>query len=742
LQPSFSFAAVVSTTTCSQNCRPGGVSKNEARQQQHDDGSCCVARCFEVHCPKLVALALCWSDKEAALLHLPSQHWLSVKQVEADLTSESTAQSTAAAGVAEAAAASQIWAAVKAVFADSNRTATCFGAAEQLAVLKAAGIHCLLSVHDPCAAFMLWQPQAYDQYVEGQQKQQRITGAQPQQQQQLPDLLRLAQSKVLGDSYRLQVPLLVRPEQTAAVKAALLGRALMPPLRAVLAQQQLSKAFESVERPLQQACADVRSCGVRVEIVKVQQQLRQCQWHREVLHQQMLRLAAGAAAGLDLSKPPDVVKLVSKLCKGPGSRSNEQQPVSASLLRALRSILLGNNQQQWLPLLHCALGFWYLSGYESGIQALLQSADVHHQQHQGGSAGLAAAGSSVVSASGSTMLLQLQPRLGALCGEILPGLPDDLECLLSYAAVPALPVLVASGGVSGLGMKALTAAAHVAVTREAFCGGRSRPEFQFLGTLCSLGTADGTPGSITTSSPASLPWQGLGFGEQQLKHGPGSGQHGCVRSWCSAMSCVNEEEVPSAGLHMVCEQPQDVVLPGLPAAGGQRQQADDAQLETVGAGGKYQLAMLPGHLSLRSAVVPCCSGSVFVGVQLEQLHLLVLAGVSQDEQLLAAFDHVDPVAIVAAHWLKSSGIKQEDALLLLSHVQAGALDGMIVTEAAAPKVLFHAAVDALVLGKKPSVQRGALAVQQGLDLGGSLLQAFPGLRQWQAAVVAGCRETG
>lgn len=154
LQTSFAFAVVLHASRCAvPGCRSarlgsaGAVAPQEQRQQQAAAHAAAAAgahggaACYELHCPLPAALVLCWSDREAAVLHLPP-----------------AAPAVAACGKENAASAgSRVWAVIRTVFGDAARSASCCGAMAALAVLRAAGVHVALAVDDPCEAFLLWQ---------------------------------------------------------------------------------------------------------------------------------------------------------------------------------------------------------------------------------------------------------------------------------------------------------------------------------------------------------------------------------------------------------------------------------------------------------------------------------------------------------------------------------------------------------------------------------------------------------
>jgi hypothetical protein len=137
------------------------------------------------------------------------------------------------------------------------------------------------------------------------------------------------------------------------------------------------------------------------------------------------------------------------------------------------------------------------------------------------------------------------------------------------------------------------------------------------------------------------------------------------------------------------------------------------------------------------------SSSTFVGVQLQCLPLLVLAGLSQDKTLIAACtQNPAPLAAAAAAWRPSSGLPQQLQASLLWNIQAGVLDGVPVPAGEAPVLLLSVALQALVLGRKASVQREQLGSgewPQGTNLVDSLLLAFPGVAAWREKLLQDAR---
>lgn len=193
---------------------------------------------------------------------------------------------------------------------------------------------------------------------------------------------------------------------------------------------------------------------------------------------------------------------------------------------------------------------------------------------------------------------------------------------------------------------------------------------------------------------------------------------------------MRELQLPTAALYSVLRPPP--------------QQQQQHWQQCGGSSSGSGLAFLPGTCSISHLAAP--SSSSFVGVQLQHLPLLVLAGLSQEDALVAAATQSpDPLAAAAAAWLPASGLSQQLQSVLLHNVQAGVLDGVPVPAAAAPGVLFSVAAAALVLGLKPSAQREQLGAGgewlKGTDLADSLCQEFTGLLAWRERLLEDARSS-
>lgn len=135
---------------------------------------------------------------------------------------------------------------------------------------------------------------------------------------------------------------------------------------------------------------------------------------------------------------------------------------------------------------------------------------------------------------------------------------------------------------------------------------------------------------------------------------------------------------------------------------------------------------------------PSHHSHTFVGVQMEGLPLLALAFLSQDKSLLAFCGQPDPLAAAAVAWLPSSGLPTWLQQNLLENIQAGVLGGVPVSAAAAPGLLFAVALQALIGGFKPSVQRQQLGVKawpQGVCLTEAVVRVWPGVSSWRLAIL-------
>jgi hypothetical protein len=673
VQPTFSFAIIADQYQCSV---PGCFGAKD--QMQHGNAACASTTttaaaetvappCSEVHCVRVAALVLCWADREAAVLHLPS--------------------SAASSEAADNSVSGHIWAAVKTVFGDTTRTATCCGSAAAIAALSTAGVQCRLTVDDPCVAFLLWQPRVLEQLAE-QGAQQQQPGEQPRHLCPDADVLQAAQSLVLSDSFRLSVPLL-EGSLVAAARVALLGRALMPPLRAILVQHQLFSAYEDVERPLQRVFAAVRVSGLSLELSSIQARLQEARQQCAVLHKHASELLH-CLGSIDISVPAHVRSLLAQMHLAPSKGEQQsQQPLTTALQHAVRTALR-HNQHEHLQLVRCLLTYHTLVSWEQMLKALTQLA------HAGG--------------PGVGVALQPLPYAAALCGNVVSGLPGGLDLLLQQCVAPYVPLLASEGSMADLGMTALVSPKPVIAFSPA--SSLSSPQVPlhdqqlepWLGMLCAV-----TEQALVSNTGSPLPLLGTSVDDA-------SSRLGCMRHRCSITRTMREFQLCTSLLHAV-------KVPGpCPSA------------EAV--------TFAPGAVSLLSAARPALDACTFVGLDLQQLPLVVLAALSRDPILLAALTHSDPLAVAAAHWVDHNGMQGSTINMLLSRIAVGVVDGTPVMASSVQCALFSVALDTLVLGQKPSAQRALLGLEQSVDLADTLIAAFPGLGAWREDVLEDCRRTG
>jgi hypothetical protein len=526
-----------------------------------------------------------------------------------------------------------------------------------------------------------------EQLAEQQAQQQH--DEQPQHGCQEAYVLRAAQSLVLSDSFRLSVPLL-KGSLAAAARVALLARALMPPLRAILVQHQLFSTYETVERPLQRVFAGVRASGLIIGLDSIRARLQDAEQQRTVLHQHASALLLGYGS-IDIGMPAHVRSLLSHLQLVLVKRE-QQQPLTTTLQQAVRNASRCNRQQH-LPLIRCLLTYHMLVSWEQLLKAMIHLAST--------------------SGSGVGVALQPLPYATALCGDVLVGLPSGVESLLQHYSASYLPVVASEGSLSDLGMASLVSPTPVI----AFVPSSSIPSPHapldehrlepWLGMLCAVREQE--PANAAGSP---LPLHGTHANDDACT------QLGCVRYWCSVTHTMQEVQLGMSLLHTLEAQP----------------------LSTCPRRGAVNIVL--GTVSLLSAAQPKHEACTFAGLNMQQLSLLVLASMSKDPVLLAALSTSDPLAAAAAHWADHNGLQSSTISMLLSRVAAGAVDGVPIMASLVPRALFSVAVDALVLGQKPSVLRGLLGLEQSVDLGDTLLVAFPGLATWREDVLEECRRTG
>jgi hypothetical protein len=681
VQPSFAFAVVADDQQCSvAGCRISNDFLQQNAKAAADtaftpDGG--VPPCSGVHCLRPTALVLCWADREAAVLHLPS-----INSATEDDVSH------------------RVWAAVTAVFGDTNRTAACCGAASALAALTAVGVQCRLTVDDPCVAFLLWQPRALEQLVDRQLVQQHQHNAQ-QHVSHDSDVLNAAHLLVLNGSFRLSVPV-VEGRLAAAARTTLLTRALMPPLRAILVQHQLWNVYEAVERPLQSMFAGVRVAGMNLLVDSIQSQQRECMQQREVLLQYASRLLH-AHDSVDIRVPAHVHLLLTQLHLAP-AKQDLQQPLVTVLQHAIRNALQRNHRHQ-LPLLRCLLSYHMMRVYEDQLHALMGFAITT----AGGISSNMVTSIDTNTIDKQVIVFQPLPHVGKVFGGVLAGVPSSLGSLLTHELLPGCPVVVSEGSIADVGVVNLASPTPVVAYMPT-----SGPAHQALqpaqlaprwGVLCSI--AEPTP---VKDAGSMLPLHGGEGGDACTRNG-------CVRFWCAITHTTQSVDVCTSLLHTVDQQ-----------------QANTCALLD-------KATLVPRPISILSTIQPSNELCTFVGVQLQQLQLVVLAALSRDPCFLAALSSRDPLAAAASHWVTCNGLQSSTQHMLCSRIAAGAVDGTPVQSSCVERALFQVAVEALVFGRKPSVVRALLGLEQSVDLANTLLVAFPELAAWRAQLLEDCKRT-
>jgi hypothetical protein len=596
---------------------------------------------------------------------------------------------------------------------------------------------------------------------------------------------------VSTDAFKLQVPLLHGSSgaaATAAARSALLSRAMMPPLRAVLAKQQLSAAYEAVHRPLLQALGAVRGCGIAVCVSDVQQELLLCEWQISALQQQVSQVLGqqqlqqqvqqqqtqpfSTQGYCGLSDSNIRLLLQQQRLVTVSSERLQLAPLTQLLQLAVRTAIKRKHTAP-LQLLRLLLTLTLLRQHQQMLQQLL----LHKTVSTEGSS--MQAGSDTGPSSTGRVVLQPHAVLEPVTGQLNPGWPVGLEGVLGFRAVPALPVLTSAASLCQQGLRSLASPLTVAASVQPMLPPTQQQQQQqaqqqqlqeafVMGKLVSVSMVAAEAHRYVSSSQL-LPWQmPNGTDAAGVKAATGAGTHPgppaltastdpglqqpkqqqqqgmteparseTVRMYCGVTERVRDLQAPTTACYSVIN----------PA----RQQQGHSS-----SGGR--LMLLPSSCSISHIVRPgqdlsssrsrsdrgssdCASSSssTFIGVQLQCLALLVLAGVSQDKTLLAACtQNPDPLAAAAAAWLPSSGLPQQMQASLLWNIQAGVLDGVPVAAGEAPALLLSVALQSLVLGRKASVQREQLGVRewtQGTNLVDSLLQAFPGVAAWHDKLV-------
>jgi hypothetical protein len=548
---------------------------------------------------------------------------------------------------------------------------------------------------------LLWQPHALEQLAEQSQQQQHIV-EQHQHSGQESDVLRAAQALVLSNSFRLSVPVLEGTLASAA-RTTLLARALMPPLRAILVQHQLFRSYEVVERPLQRVFAGVRAGGVRLALSSIEVQLQASHQQRTALQHYASKLHG--RDDIDISVPAHVCLLLSQLHLGPNrTEQHMQHPLITVLQNAVRNALK-QNRHYLLPLLRCLLTYHMVGAKHEHLVALKQSATglaVDSKE------GLLCSDMSTVNTH--NVFLQPLPCCSALCGGVASGLPRGIVSIMQQQVAPCLPVVASEGSMADFGVTTLASPTPVVAlvpSSEPLEQNEQPQQFgQVLAMLCSVAKA--APVNLV-SSP--LPLHDP-TGNDPCMHS------GCVRYWCNLAHTIQHAQLSMSLLHTVETQ-----LPG-------------ACL------GSEAVTFLPGPISILATIQPSNEACTFVGLDLQQLPLVMLAALSRDPCLLAALSASDPLASAAAHWVNCNGLHANTQHMLGSRIVGGAVDGTPVLPSSVHRALFSLALEAFVLGQKPSVQRALLGLEQSVDLACTLMVAFPALATWRADMLEECRRTG
>jgi hypothetical protein len=575
-------------------------------------------------------------------------------------------------------------------------------------------------------------------------------------------LLSLSCMSVLccAGAFKLQVPLLpgsTGAAATSAAKAVLLGRALMPPLRAMLAKQQLTAVYEDVERPLLQAFAEVRAGGVRISTDSILQQMLLCDWQKQMLQQQVMtslgqqqQQTQHDTQCADMSDSDIRLLLHQQRLVTVSNERLQQQPL-LQLVQAAVHTAIKRQHAAALQLLRPLLTYCQVQQYQQQLQLLLQQYSVQPAAGDATSAPISNSNSwpaaTAAAVASGCVVLQPHPAVEPVIGQLTSGLPAGFQGLLGYTPVPNLPVLTSSTSLAQQGFRALVnpvtvaAAVHMVPVLQQQ---QQQRTMYVVGKLCSINPLPAAAEQVQSNSQL-LPWQvsdesvtsaGAAAGSNwqlQQQHTAsstaaaavgGGARMGSVQVWCGATDSIREMQIPTTALFSILKSPKQ-----------QQWQQQWQHCSSNGSSSSGCLTHLPGYCSLSHLVTPNSSRSTFIGVQFQHLPLLALAGLSQDNNLiLACTQNTDPLAAAAAAWLPSSGLPQQLQGSLLRTIRWGVLDGVPVPAAAAPGVLFAVAVQALVLGMKPSAQReqlGAGEWPKGTNLADSLLKAFPQLQAWR-----------
>jgi hypothetical protein len=518
----------------------------------------------------------------------------------------------------------------------------------------------------------------------------------------------------------------------------------------------------------------------------LQQQLQLCEWQASVLQQQVTKLLGPQQQQQQQQTQPfstqgyctlsdDSIRLLlsqQRLISVSNERL-QQQPLLQLLHLGVRTACK-RQQRGALPLLRLLVTYCHVQQYQQQLQQLMQQYTVTYTapapEGPDQRARLDVEGTDGSTAS---VVLQPHPTLEPVTGQIAPGWPAALSegapqglssaGVLGFRPVPALPVLTSAASLAQQGYAALVGPVTVAACvqqgaqqqqQQQQQQGQQQDAMYVVGKLCSItqlpavmearsqsssqvlplvndgSAAAAAVGSVSQASETAAGQQAVAAAAAAAAAGAGAVRLGSVRVWCGATESIREQQLPTAALYSILKPPgiQQQLAEG-------RHQQQQQQWQQYGSNGGCP-AFLPGWCSFDHLIKPSSSSNSFIGVQLQHLPLLLLASVSQDPVLLSALTQNprDPLEAAAAAWLPSSGLPQQMQASLLRNIQSGVLDGVPVAAAAAPAVLFGVAVQALMFGQRPGVQREQLGVGEwpkGTNLGESVMAAFPGMEAWR-----------
>jgi len=630
-------------------------------------------------------IALCWSEREVLLLTLPAHASVTSSSSAAVAVAAPTSEHNAAAAAAVKAAqrySSAVWSAVRTTFADPARTAICCDASNATAALEAAGVACHLQLHDPLAAFRLWQPGAEAEVKAAAAAEGAAAGT---EEDMTSRLITAAQRAVLP-AWRLQLPLRFAPAAIRAARAALLARTLHAPLRSLVASRGLARLYERVSLPLLRCAAAARTAGLALRPHSLRDLLSETRLQIRLLQEQQLpRLAAVAVAALGPQPPhqlppplrpgvdADVAMLLQQIGLG---RQKRGQPATgeAGILGALRRLLLkgaGPADSPTLPLLQALLTEVRLRAVEAAASELLGLVD-----YQGGgtikAGGVSAAdGSSGGTSSSTDLVLHPELRCLPLLGTPSTALPPTWQRLAAWQplALPAVPVLArtcsagtnpkrpllplaapmaivlqqeqqplspeqlegtAGDGVSATGLNAAAAAA--AGSANAALPGAPSPY------PCIALLVDAAPARRAVAPDCMTDGWGLvmSHGGSRAATAAAPAPTGRVRGWaCGGGDAAEEEWMGST------ERMREVVPLAAafeqPAAGASDQQAQGQERKAAGiAPGEAALLLARGTATLRGCIVPAAADCMFVGVRFVDLQIVLFAALSGEPVLQQA----------------------------------------------------------------------------------------------------------